>query len=368
MMTRFLQIKSTCRLFAIVGLGLGLTLTLSSFDENTRLSPDAHLSDMPEALTNNAVATLSVAGRPALFSFSGLGGGKTAGDISSSAWSYDIAGDRWKRLPDVPGDKHRLASIAVSLGERIFVIGGYTVAADGTEVSTPEVYAFDPVTRTYEARAPMPVPVDDSVVFTYADRYIYLVSGWHDTGNVSDVQVLDTVEDRWASATPYPGAPLFGHAGGIVGNIFVIADGVKVTGVIDGRRQFGISDEAWQGTIAPDDPTHITWTRLPPHPGAPLYRSAATGSARLGQIVFAHGSDNPYNFDGIGYNGEPSQPSAAVFGFDAGTGAWVDYGTLGTPDMDHRGLMEVGGTFFTIGGMVADQKVSARIGTITISK
>lgn len=27
----------------------------------------------------------------------------------------------------------------------------------------------------------MPVPVDDSVALVYRDRYVYLVSGWHET-------------------------------------------------------------------------------------------------------------------------------------------------------------------------------------------
>ncbi|MCH8861286.1 MAG: galactose oxidase [Proteobacteria bacterium] len=318
------------------------------------------LTVMPEALSNNAVAALMVRGHPMLYSFSGLGAGKTRADITSSAYAYDIDADTWTRLPDIPGNRHRLASVAVGLNDRVFLFGGYTVAEGGTEVSTPEVYAFNPLTNEYQPRADMPVPVDDAVAFAYAGRYIYLVSGWHDTGNVADVQVLDTREDRWFAATPYPGAPVFGHAGGVVGNRIVIADGVKVTGVVDGRRQFGISDETWMGIIDPGNPAIIRWQALAAHPGKPLYRMAATGSARLGSVVFVGGSENPYNFNGMGYNGQPSEPSGRALVFDLGRAGWsaTDFPT---PTMDHRGLPEIDGVFYVIGGMRTGQEVSGNV-------
>ena len=208
----------------------------------------------------------------------------------------------------------------------------------------------------------MPLPVDDSVAFAYANRYIYLVSGWHDDGNVADVQVFDSWEDRWFAATPYPGAPVFGHAGGIVGNRFVIADGVAVLGRdAAGQRRFGISEAAYLGVIDPADPSVIRWQALPPHPGPALYRMAATGSERLGLVIFAGGSPNPYNFNGIGYDGEPSEPSSLVFAYDPASGAWSVLGRRPVATMDHRGLLEAGEYFYTVGGMRAGQIVSDQV-------
>lgn len=330
--------------------------------------PSGTLTVMPEALSNNAVAALKVDGRATLFSFSGLGAGKTRADITSAAYSYDIAADKWTRLPDVPGGKHRLASVAVGLGDRVFIFGGYTVAEDGSEVSTPEVYAFNPQTSEYEPRAPMPLPVDDTVAFAHADRYIYLVSGWHDTGNVSDVQVLDTWEDKWFAATPYPGTPVFGHAGGIAANNIMVADGVKVTGEVDGRRQFAMSDEVWLGVIDPEDPAMITWLAMEPHPGKPRYRMAAAGSEDLGVMVFVGGSENPYNYDGIGYDGVPSEPSASLMPFRLKKEKWVDVDFFPLASMDHRGLPKIDGTFYIIGGMRAGQEVSGSVYTLNFQK
>lgn len=323
----------------------------------------AVISRLPMATTNNAVASLEIGGVAYLYSFSGLGAGKQPGDIHSRAFAVDLASGNVEVLGGlVPGGKDRLASIAVGLGDLIFIFGGYTVAEDGSEVSSPEVFAFDPVSRGYQARAPMPLPVDDTLAFAYAGRYIYLVSGWHDEGNVADVQVYDSREDRWLKATPYPGAPVFGQAGGIVGNRFVIADGVAVLGRdVAGRRQFGISEAAWLGVIDPGDPSVIRWQALPPHPGPALYRMAAVGSERLGLVIFTGGSPNPYNYNGIGYDGEPSEPSNLVFAYDPASGAWSALGRKPVATMDHRGLLEAGDKFYTIGGMGTGQQVSDQV-------
>ncbi|MFQ5535518.1 MAG: Kelch repeat-containing protein, partial [Sphingomonadales bacterium] len=316
---------------------------------------------LPAPISNNAVAGLDRNGRTYFYSFNGLGAGKTHHDTSAAAWEFDAGAGTAKRIADVPGTAGRLASIAATVGNRIFLFGGYTVAEDGTEVSTPEVYAFAPETGQYQTRQPMPTPVDDAVAVVYLDRYIYLVSGWHDTGNVSLVQVYDSRENRWFGATDYPGSPVFGHAGGIVGGAMVITDGVKVVAVENGKRRFGISDEAFIGHIDPNDPSVIRWRKLDPHPGEPLYRMAASGAAEHGMVLFAGGSTNPYNFNGIGYNGVPSQPSAIVFGFDIEAASWRAIGTKPVATMDHRGLLKFRGSFCTLGGMTAGQVVTGSV-------
>ena len=63
--------------------------------------------------------------------------------------------------------------------------------------------------REFEARTAMPVPVDDAVAVTYADRFIYLISGWHDLGNVNLVQRYDTETDTWDPGNADAGARCF---------------------------------------------------------------------------------------------------------------------------------------------------------------
>jgi hypothetical protein len=315
---------------------------------------------LPEPVTNNAVALAKGPDGPTLYSFLGLGAGKTWRDIRRTAVACSLRTQRCVALPEVPVPQGRVGSTAASVGGKVYLFGGYSVAADGAETSNPETLIFDPVTGKWRSGAPIPVPVDDSVSLTYRDRYIYLVSGWHDEGNVRLVQVYDTAADRWFEATPYPGTPVFGQAGGITGGRLVVADGVAVLGLTpQGHHRYGLVDEAWAGAIDPADPARIAWTRLPPHPGRPAYRMAAAGEG--GRVLFAGGSENPYNYNGMGYDGKPSEPSVRVFAYDFAAGRWVAYPDKPLASMDHRGLIAAGGKLYILGGMTQGQQVTDKI-------
>ncbi|MEW4468187.1 hypothetical protein AB1K62_10180 [Parasphingorhabdus sp. JC815] len=314
---------------------------------------------LPVPITNNAVA---LAGRnQAIYSFNGLKSGKTWQDTSNAAFACDIGLKTCKEIASVPVSDGRLASTAVTVAGKIYIFGGYTVAENGAEVSAPELFIFDPETEEYARLSDMPTPVDDMVALPYRERYIYLVSGWHNEGNVALVQLYDTQTDTWQMANEFPGTPVFGHAGGIAGNSMIISDGVAVAGLVDGKRKFVAAPFAWRGDIDADDPAHITWRAVAAHPGAPLYRMAAMGDKDRGLILFAGGGDNPYNYDGIGYDGVRSKPTDRIFGYDLKTDQWIELGKLPEPSMDHRGLVKAGNDYYIIGGMDADQAVTARI-------
>lgn len=323
---------------------------------------DACIPALPVPHTNNAVALVEVAGTPTLFSFAGLRKGKTWRDTSKAAFMYR-AGDReWQTLPDLPVEEGRLAATMEAVGGRVFFFGGYTVAEDGSEISAPENFAFDPLARSYSRIADMPVPADDAVSFVYQDRLVYLVSGWHNSSNIRDVQVYDTIEDRWFKATNYPGTPVFGHAGGIVGNRFVIADGVAVIGKDDqGRRLFDTVNEGWMGTIDPSDPSKITYRRLPQLPGRGHYRMAGAGDETGNRVLFVGGTPYAYNYSGIGYDGNPSPPKKHVFGWDFSKDTWVAYKDKPVASMDHRGLLAWKDDWITVGGMTAGQQVTEKL-------
>ncbi|WP_262694962.1 Kelch repeat-containing protein [Kordiimonas aquimaris] len=316
---------------------------------------------LPEPHANNAVAQTIVNGKNTLFSFMGLTKGKAYTDISRKAYAFSEGEAKWRALPSVPVDKGRLAATAVGLNGMVYLFGGYTVAEDGAEVSTPENFVFDPITQSYTRIADMPVPSDDAVSFSYASRYIYIVSGWHNTDNIRDVQVYDTQNNSWFKATDYPGSPVFGHAGGIVGNRFVIADGVAVLGSrATGDRRFETVNEGWMGTINPENPAEISYRRLPQLPGRGHYRMGGAGDSIGNRVLFVGGTSNAYNYNGIGYNGEPSKPTKHVFAWDFTKDNWVAYEDKPVASMDHRGLMKVGEEWFTIGGMIDGQIVNER--------
>ena len=331
-----------------------LAMSPTAFPQSIQTSV---LPPLNQAVSNNAVTLVPTDQGVYLYSFLGLGSGKTWQDISSAASVLEPGAESWTKLEPVPGKAGRLAASAVSLGGAAWLFGGYTVAADGSEQSTAGVYRIRPGQSQLQWVSDMPVPVEDSVVLVYMDRYIYLVSGWHDLGNVNLVQVLDTKTMEWAQATPWPGAPVFGHAGGIHEADLLVCDGVKIQYQADDSPSLFLpSDECWLGSINADNYRRISWKRVVPHPGAARYRMAATGNSK-GQFVFAGGSVNPYNFNGIGYNGVPTEAEDSVFSFILKSEAWQNHGNLLEATMDHRGLPFFDGWYYLIGGMHAEQSV-----------
>ncbi|RDV28911.1 galactose oxidase [Alteromonas aestuariivivens] len=333
----------------------------------------ATLPALPEPVTNNAVASLRLNQHQYLFSFMGLGAGKTHKDIHNRAWQLiiDPQGNTqgWQAIPSVPSSQSlsgRLASVAVGAGNYVYLFGGYTVSADHTEVSTPDVYRYNPLSKQYESLAPMPVPVDDAVALVYQNRFVYLISGWHNDGNVNLVQVYDTQTDRWQQASPYLGKPVFGHAGALSGQTMVVCDGVAVVPKFNARRGFEAETACFKGVIDSADPYKINWTMLAHPTGQSGYRMAAAADPDEQEIVFVGGATNPYNYDGIGYNGSPSQPSHAIWTFDVATQTW-QVGRTQQASMDHRGLLRVGDEWLTLGGMGPNQTVlsSSRIVQLT---
>jgi hypothetical protein len=337
---------------------------------------------LPIPVSNNAVAGLRIGEAMRLYSFMGLGSGKTQADIVRAAFEYDSTDAQWRRLPDVPVSEGRLASVAAAANGAVYLFGGYSVAADGHEVSTPDVLRFDPITRSYRAVAPMPTPVDDSVALVLENRWIYLISGWHQDRNLPLVQVYDTISNHWAQASEFPGTPVFGHAGALLGRSLVICDGVRLD-VLAGKRTFTASPECWRGEIAQDDPLRIAWQRIAPHPGAPRYRMAAAAHARPddthgGMLLFLGGSENPYNYNGVGYDGRPSAASAQAQAYELANDRWRELPGLREASMDHRGLVVIDDgqdqfddrpehqRYAILGGMRDGQRVSADITLYTL--
>src|SRR6266849_7919978 len=119
------------------------------------------------------------------------------------------------------------------------------------------------------------------------------------------------------------------------------------------------------GKIDHHDPAKIQWSKLPSHPGSARYRIAAGGSEKDQKVYFSGGTDNPYNYNGVGYNGQPAEPSPVTFAFNVHTGAWETI-TENTPDptMDHRGLLVTNRGLVIVGGMEKAQQVTPKVTVI----
>jgi N-acetylneuraminic acid mutarotase len=325
------------------------------------------LSPLPSPVSNSAVAISHDSKNVQIFSFMGIGPKKTWDAITNRAYRLDLKTGKWTELRPVPGVAGRLAASAAAFHEQVFIFGGYVVDGQGGETTVSDVNVYVPVEDRYYRGADIPTPVDDSVIGVYRGRYIYLISGWSKTEPVHNVQVYDTEKDRWIQATPIPGTPVFGHAGAIVGDTIVYVDGAYKNP--DGPNpKYVASSECWMGKITRGDITKIEWTKLPAHPGNARYRIAAGASEREGRIYFSGGTDNPYNYNGIGYNGQPAEPSPVTFAFNLRSGKW-ETNSENTPDptMDHRGLLVTHRGLILVGGMEKGQQVTPKVAIVKAS-
>ena len=150
--------------------------------------------------------------------------------------------------------------------------------ARGGALIVPDVGIYHPSSDRWFRGADLPIPVGDSVVGVYRDRYIYLVSGRSNKSVVSSVQVYDTDKDKWSQATPIPGPPVFGHAGALVDDTIIYVDGAGKNPATTGPR-YVASDECWMGKIDHHDPTKIEWTQAAhsPRRGALPHRGRRFG-------------------------------------------------------------------------------------------
>lgn len=315
---------------------------------------------LPEPVSNNAVAMLKAGRSELLFSLMGIGAKKSWDSVTSSGYALDTSTGDWTPLNPVPGTG-RMAAVAVGARDRVFLFGGYVVDAEGNETTVPDVNVLELKSGRWFRGADIPVPVDDTVAGVYRDRYIYLIGGWSKNDSVRNVQVYDIVSDRWQQATPIPGTPVFGHAGGLVDDTMVYVDGASRNPAGDKPRYVPV-DECWSGKIDRGNPFKIAWTRLPNHPGPARYRIAAGGSGKDEKIYFSGGTDNPYNYNGIGYDGRPAEPSPVTFAFDLHNSKWemINPDTPG-PTSDHRGLLVTSDNLVILGGMEKGQVVTARV-------
>lgn len=338
-----------------IAIVLGIASTMSHAGAEDGCFCD--LPALPIAVSNNAVTSVANDdGTTTLYSFMGITDPDDSGSITAAAHRLDFPGGEWQRIADAPllNGLARIGANAISVAGEVYLMGGYSVAGF-SETTDWRLFRYEPDDDSYVELASVPAEVDDTVLGVYDDRYIYAVSGWHGPifDNVANVQVYDTQTDQWQQATPIeaPLPGLFGHAGSIIGDRIFYMDGVISIG------GFPITDRVFIGTIDSEkigDVLSITWTELDPHPGEETYRGAASQTATSdGRMLLVGGTDNPYNFDGIGYNGQRSFPLDQVLAFDPIGESWTELAISGAhaPTMDHRGLVQVGAGFAVVGGM-----------------
>ena len=311
---------------------------------------------MPGAVSSNAVAALS--GGLDVYSLMGIGPKKTWDDVSNKVYVLHLRSAKWSEGKPVPGVAGRLGASAVGAKGQIFLFGGYVLDGQLTEITVPDVNAYVPDNHKWYRAEDMPVPVDRAVIGEMHDRYIYLVGGRSKNGPVNIVQVYDIEKNSWSQGTPFPGTPVYGHAGGVADDEIVFVDGAKKNA--EAGKPDVASDECWRGRIDKKDPYKIEWSKLPAHPGAARFGIVA-GVGEKNKIFFSGGSASLHSFKGQDAEGKPVEVSGVTFAFELHGNKWE---TIAEDTFDVR--LDSGGVLSTpvgpmvIGGMVKNTAVTAR--------
>jgi N-acetylneuraminic acid mutarotase len=319
---------------------------------------DSKIPAMPVAMTNNAVASLRTG--LDIYSIMGVGTKKTWDDISNKMYVLHFKSGKWVEERAVPGVAGRVASSAVGAKGEVFVFGGYVVDGQGEELTIGDVNAYVPVDHRWYRAADIPVPVDSAVIGVSHDRYVYLIGGRSKAGPVNNVQVYDAEKNAWSDATPFPGAPVFAHAGGVADDVIVFVDGAKKDPA--GGKQYVVSDECWMGKIDKKDPNKIEWSKLPAHPGPGRIGIAASGSDREHRILFSGGTTGLHNYKFQDADGKAPEISPVTFEFDLHGNRWQTL-LQDTYDVraDGRGVLFTPLGPVILGGTLKNSAVSARV-------
>ena len=323
------------------------------------LAADASkIPPMPAAVSSNAVASLK--GGLELFSFMGVGPRKTWDDITNQVYVLNLSSGKWSDGRAVPGVAGRLGASAAGVKGQVFLFGGYVLDAQGNGITVSDVNGYAPERQRWYRAADIPVAVDSAVIGVNRDRYVYLVGGRSKSGLVNSVQVYDAERDSWSQATPVPGTPVFGHAGGLADDTIVYVDGAMKNSA-EGAP-YVASEECWMGKIDRKNPDKIEWSKLPPHPGPARFGIAGGAAERDRKIFFSGGTAAPHNFKGLGYDGHADEVSTFTFAFNLHSKQWETI-TEDTydPRADSRGILDTPLGLVVLGGMAKGQAVTARV-------
>ncbi len=223
----------------------------------------------PMALASHHVSFTEYNGK--IYAFGGFvppKAGQPAWVPIDNAWEYDPAADTWKALAPMP--TRRGSPVAVSVGNKIYVIGGAAMSPNSNEpavhparphVTVGTVEEYDPATNTWRSRTPMPTARNHATAGVVNGK-VYVIGGrvaaaFIGVGsNVDVVEEYDPATDSWGAVRArMPTARSAIASGTFAGKIYV-------TGGEGQTGQYMMTFRALEAY----DPAANRWTVLPNMP------------------------------------------------------------------------------------------------------
>ena len=261
--------------------------------------------------------------------------------ISDAVEMYDPQTNQWSAKAALPTSLHHTG--AVSVGGKLYVIGGFTRSflAYWTPVAT--AYRYDPETDSWAELAAMPTPRGALAVAQVAGQ-VYAVGGIGEDGNSEAVEMYDPATNKWTTKAPLP-TPRDHLAAAVVGGrLFTIggrlngsySHNLDVTEIYDpaqdgwsigaplptarsgiaaaviGQRIYVVGGESTEGTFRTNEvyaPTSNRWYTATPMPTGRHGLGAAVVGGRL--YVIAGGPSPGGSFSNLNERYDPELVKAS---------------------------------------------------------
>ena len=333
-------------------------LAILNFSAIAQLSI-TEVGTLPEPVTNNAVCEGFIDGVPYLFSFAGMDSTKIFSGTHLKSFRMNLETGESERIADLPGDEGLLATGASRIGDIIYIVGGYTVNSNGSEVTSRKVRRYDILNNEFLSdAADLIVPTDDHVQAVWRDSLLFVVTGWSNSSNIRFTQIYDPITDDWTNGSLLPNDNdfmSFGASGTIIEDQIFYFGGARSTG------NFPIQNFIRVGDINPEDPSDVSWSIISlENEFYNGYRAAATSV--LGAAHWIGGSNNTYNYNGIAHDGSGGVPTSnqdVVFAENLLINRTVIDDEI---PMDLRGIAKISEEVqYIAGGMLANQEVTDKV-------
>ncbi len=268
----------------------------------------ASLAPLPTPRQEVAVAAL----RGHVWVIGGFGSGA---EPTATVESYDPATNAWTPQPSLPVAVHH--ATAVTVGERLFVLGGYTGGRMRWQ-ALDSVLEWDPARSAWEKRRPMPTARGALAAVELGGR-IHAIGGAAG-GPLNAHEVYDPAADRWTTANAMPTARDHLAAVAFRGGVWALG----------GRSSF-MGDQ--YANVEVYDPAVNAWRT-----GVPLPRGRGGLAATvLGDRIYVFGGEAPLRIFEATEMYEPSGDR------------WIAKAPMPTP-RHGIGAVAIGGQIYVPGG------------------
>ncbi len=227
--------------------GMNGTAVLAIYDPQT----DTWTTGAPHPFEGlNHIGVAAYDGK--LYTFGGLGPDELYDYLVTV---YDPATDTWTRLPDMPAT--RQAASAVTLGEHIYVLGGYGHPLDAALRYTPATGEWAILSEIQQARDHQAVVALDDKIYVMGGRTSGPTEG--SVVDLKSVEIYDPAVDTWTDGPPMNQARA-GFAAAVIDGRIYVAGGellsAKPPGVTTTVEMLDPAVGAWQVVAEMPFPLH----------------------------------------------------------------------------------------------------------------